>query len=249
MNIKNSKKSNRDNENHHDIIWNLLPWFVNNTLEHNEHKQVEQHLSECTLCQKELQTQRYLQSKLSTGESTSNGKINAFKNIMQRIDTNEIETQQTEKLHDNVIPIGRLLRNVRKYKFSSIPSSLAASFLVAITLGLFLIASDKEKTYTTLSDSQPNDYHSSDLMSTEVIDHQYLTRVIFDEKTTDAEIKSILDNFKGTVLAGPDSRGIYTIDFSKAAITLPQYQALLVKLKQHPTILLASAITKTNIKK
>ena len=34
----------------HQQIQLLLPWFLNQSLEHNEHQQVESHLGSCSLC-------------------------------------------------------------------------------------------------------------------------------------------------------------------------------------------------------
>ena len=41
----------------HAEVWNLLPWYVNGTLEADERKQVERHLTQCLTCRTEVAEQ------------------------------------------------------------------------------------------------------------------------------------------------------------------------------------------------
>jgi anti-sigma factor RsiW len=49
----------------HRATLELLPWYVNGTLEGGERAQVEAHLSACLPCRRELEAQRALQSAVS----------------------------------------------------------------------------------------------------------------------------------------------------------------------------------------
>ncbi len=229
MNIKSSTNSKNIQ---HDKIWDLLPWYVNNTLENFEKKQVEHHLANCTVCKQELHQQQQLQMNLLSDDTLSKSTISAFNKVMQRIDAQQLNSK-------NVVPVKRVSEQLKKYNTKPIVSSIAASFLVVIIISLFFNSSSNDKIYSTLSDT-PAKNSSLNGANNSI----YLTRVIFNKNTRKQDINQLFKYFQGEITHGPDKRGIYTIDFSKAVSSTVQYNALLNKLKQRPEILLVSAITK-----
>lgn len=232
MKMTSSKQSNNINNNEHDKIWNLLPWFVNNTLNGFEKKQVEHHLASCTLCKQEVHQQRQLQQDLISDDTLSKSTTSAFNNVMQRIEQHEVKSK-------NVVPFKLVSKQFNKYNRKPIISSIAASFLALVIIGLFFTSSNNEKIYSTLSDTPAqNSSLNTDNNSA------YLTRVIFNKNTSEHKINQLFEQFQGTLTSGPDKRGIYTIDFSKAVSSTAHYNALLLKLKHRPEILLVSKITK-----
>lgn len=62
----------------------LLPWLANGTLEDDERAWVEQHLGECTACQRELAWLQSLQSACSTDQATA-GSTRAWRRLRQRL--------------------------------------------------------------------------------------------------------------------------------------------------------------------
>jgi anti-sigma factor RsiW len=53
----------------HRATEELLPWYVNGTLETGERAQLEAHLAQCLRCRRELDAQRALQAVLASDES------------------------------------------------------------------------------------------------------------------------------------------------------------------------------------
>ncbi|MFV2060149.1 MAG: zf-HC2 domain-containing protein [Gammaproteobacteria bacterium] len=250
MKINSSISSNFNDGNNHDKIWNLLPWFINNTLKCNERTQVEQHVLKCSACQNELQEQRYLQNKLLENDKLPSQKINAFENVMSRIESDINDSKQSETKSGKIIPISNILQKIKKYKRYSIPSSIAATLLLTVTLSFMLSVSDKEKLFTTLTDS-PTEYptgnNSNELSNFSITKSLYLTRIIFKTNISTTKIKAVLNHFQGELVKGPDARNIYIFDFSKTINTAQQYQNLLARLQQHSSTLLVSAIVKPKL--
>lgn len=59
----------RSDDPAHRATEELLPWYVNGTLEADERAQLEAHLAQCLRCRRELDAQRALQAVLAKDES------------------------------------------------------------------------------------------------------------------------------------------------------------------------------------
>src|SRR5256886_13037108 len=69
----------------HKVADVLLPWFVNGTLDKDELAFVEQHLSECVRCQREVQWLRELRAAWLDGEATPSAPA-VFRNLRRQLD-------------------------------------------------------------------------------------------------------------------------------------------------------------------
>src|SRR5256885_11285951 len=69
----------------HKVADVLLPWFVNGTLDKDELAFVEQHLSECVRCQREVQWLRELRAACVDGEAAP-GASAVFRNLGRQLD-------------------------------------------------------------------------------------------------------------------------------------------------------------------
>lgn len=206
----------------HETIWELLPWFVNNSLETSEHRQVALHVTQCTLCQSEIRVQQRLQKQLLASETFPDKQEKAYQRVLEQI--------------HNVTPIKKLNNKQKYFKFQPVPLSLVASLFVAIVAGALFMGGEQQKNYSTLTDSGYSQNNSG----------QFLARVIFKQRTSQQKIKSLLAAYRAKIVAGPDVRGIYTVDFSDKMSVETRFNKLLSKLQQHNEILLVTAITKTS---
>src|ERR1700704_1184133 len=69
----------------HKVADVLLPWFVNGTLDEDELAFVQQHLSECVRCQREVGWLRELRDACVDGEAAP-GASTVFRNLRRRLD-------------------------------------------------------------------------------------------------------------------------------------------------------------------
>jgi anti-sigma factor RsiW len=69
----------------HKVADVLLPWFVNGTLDKDELAFVQQHLSECVVCQREVQWLRELRAACVDGEAAP-GASAVFRNLRRQLD-------------------------------------------------------------------------------------------------------------------------------------------------------------------
>ena len=69
----------------HKVADVLLPWFVNGTLEGDELAFVQQHLSECVRCQREVEWLRDLRAACADGESAPAASA-VFRKLRRQLD-------------------------------------------------------------------------------------------------------------------------------------------------------------------
>lgn len=60
--------NNELNTTQHNRVWDLLPWYVNETLSAEERSEVEAHLADCSSCRHELKIQKNLRQIVSESD-------------------------------------------------------------------------------------------------------------------------------------------------------------------------------------
>ena len=70
----------------HEQIGLLLPWFVNKTLDDNEHDTVKRHIAECSECQEEVALLTRLQSVVKSGAAKPIVPKPSVQNLMDSLD-------------------------------------------------------------------------------------------------------------------------------------------------------------------
>lgn len=114
MNEKFQNKYRLGHQVQHQTVWELLPWFVNDTLKSVERDMASEHLNSCLICRREL------------GALTSLADA-----VLQRVEDVGCE-QALASLHDRID---------EQPESSKIPWAVAASLMLMI--GLALITSNK----------------------------------------------------------------------------------------------------------
>lgn len=81
--------STSNSDNIHDQVFELLPWWANNTLSAEQHKLVANHIGQCTKCQSEIQFITSLNDEINVHAdatySVSADRNRDFNNVMQRV--------------------------------------------------------------------------------------------------------------------------------------------------------------------
>ena len=171
----------------HKVADVLLPWFVNGTLDKDELAFVQQHLSECVRCQREVQWLRELRAACIDGEAAP-GASTVFRNLRRQLDeprTGRGKEASLSKLWRPVPPWSRW--------------AMAAQLAVIVALGAVLLpATDGLVPYRTLG-ARSTAVPTSSLV------------VVFDPSTPESELRRMLRKAEARVADGPTQTNAYVL--------------------------------------
>lgn len=199
----------------HQAAEALLPWLVNGTLGHAERAVLEQHLRECARCQREFKLQRELQDAY-VDRATIPDAAPSFAKLSQRLDV--VESRWFR---------GRDLLGFCRRIQTGVWWALAAQMIVILGLGGLLISggTPDTKLYRTLSAPSVPRHAPGSLV------------VVFDPKTTEAELQRIVRHSGGRIVDGPSEAHAYLLEFPAG-----QQAAALGLLKAERAVVLAERL-------
>ncbi|HWZ74109.1 MAG TPA: zf-HC2 domain-containing protein [Casimicrobiaceae bacterium] len=172
----------------HKVADVLLPWFVNGTLDKDELAFVQQHLSECARCQREVQWLRELRAACVDGESAPGGST-VFRNLRRQLDEPRAGPGK-----------GASLRRLWKRAPPWSRWAIAAQLAVIVGLGAALVpATDGPTLYRTLGARNAPAAATGSLV------------VVFDPTTTESDLRRILRKAGARVADGPTQTNAYVL--------------------------------------
>jgi hypothetical protein len=208
----------------HQEFFQLLPWYVNKTLQDGELKAVEAHLSVCLVCKRELiQLQKLAQAVKKEG-CLDSAEQASFTRLKMRLHGQAQPSPQPVPLDQpqttvssNVKPLG----SARKQRWASSVSvlrhpalAMAAALLLTVTLLLPRHVENEAQlgnNFRTLSDAKPETVMNSNEI-----------RVVFAENVNQVQKDKILERIHGQVIDNPTAQGVYTVRLnSKVAVKRP----------------------------
>ena len=189
-------KSNLKQQNDHDSIKELLPWYVTGSLSENEVAIVKQHLSDCAECREDLSACRNLAGHPpETNEVWGPSPVH-FSGILNRID--ELETT----VEVNTIKAGKepgfLLKLVKS--FSNTPRSVQWTLALETAACFGLLLTLLTPLYKGLTDAQSYQTLSSGEEALKV--NGVLLRVMFADDLTTGELAVLLKQTEGQIRQG-----------------------------------------------
>ncbi len=174
----------------HRLAFELLPWFVNETLDHAERAQVEQHLQECAACRRELDWLRELSSVYPQSELAIDGEL-AFARLAPRLEPQNARRRQWSWFY-------RLFRaNPGWLKFA-----VAVQLGVIVALG-WALAVHEAPAYRPLG-ATPTRAAGSII-------------VVFDPTAHESDVRRILRAAGARVVDGPTAANGYVLDVAGTA--------------------------------
>lgn len=185
--------------NPHQDIEELLPWYANDTLTPHERLTVERHLEQCPVCRAELEQCRALATRLHEPcEDTWRLPAGHFDRLMADIDS---LTPPPAQAKNAAVWWQRILEGLQATP-APIRWTLAFQSLAVAGLLLALLPATplNDPGYETLSTS---DAH--------LTTGEPRLRVAFAEPMTVGELRTLLRDIDGQIVAGPTALGIYTI--------------------------------------
>jgi hypothetical protein len=172
----------------HQDVWEVLPWFVNGSLEDQELEQVERHLTDCAECRHEASELQQLARIMVGSGAPMVIPDEAFPELLSKIE--EAERRDS-------VPwsrwMGPFLRPV-----------LVAGLVVIVMLAALLWRQSvpaPPAAFQTLSDP-----------ATVVESPGLRVRMVFSSEVDEGTLRSLLLEVEGQIVGGPSPYGVYTVE-------------------------------------
>ena len=226
--------SDQSDGNDHQKVWEILPWYVNGTLEGHEHEFVARHILRCQSCADEVaRCQSVATAVRSSEKAARTPSPEHFARLMERIDRASASAAP-ERWR---IRVREWIEKIR-LAFQETPSlfrwALAAqtAAIVLLTAATIWQASVAPfSLYRTLSDAGSGPEAG-----------RVHLQVVFADDITEREIRRLLSNIRATIVAGPSPMAVYTVALAADDHEAPaQTQERLALLRAHPKVRLAEA--------
>ncbi len=223
---------NPDSDMHRDIE-DLLPWYANGTLNPAETEAVERYLAQHPDRRAELEQCRALADLIATHDSaTWQPAPGAFDRLMIDIDQLEASPSPTTAPAQAAPSLWRRLSEWLRNTPSPVRWTLAAESLALAALALVVLLPTSVPTdpgYETLSNREEPTLAAG-----------WRVRVVFDDQMRLGELRALLHNIDGRIVAGPTSLGVYTVAGGNAANGAPDRAA--ATLRDHALVRLVEPL-------
>jgi hypothetical protein len=226
--------SDQSDGNHHQKVWEILPWYVNGTLEGHEHEFVARHILRCQSCADEVvRCQSIATAVRSSEEAARTPSPENLARLMERIDRASASAAP-ERWR---IRVREWIEKIR-LAFQETPS-LFRWALAAQTAAIVLLAAAitwqasvaPSLFYQTLSDAGSSPEPG-----------RVTLQVVFADDITEREMRTLLSRIRATIVAGPSPLAVYTVALAADDRTAPApTQERLALLRAHPKVRLAEA--------
>jgi hypothetical protein len=201
-----------ENRPEHQEICQLLPWYVNGTLDELVRQKVDAHLVLCPVCRDELSFERRVFAKIDGETAIEYMPGPSLKRLHARLNT----------LQNKAVLPPEQSRNPTPWHVLAAASVVA----VVVTTGVLLIdrwvqyrAAAMQPVYSTATNSSPRPRD-------EVI------RAVFAPSVTLVELQAMLDEAQLRIVSGPSEAGVYSL----ASNSDKPVRTSLEQLRRHSTV-------------
>ncbi len=204
----------------HERAWDLLPWLVNGTLESPEREGVEDHVATCGQCRAEAERCRSLGELVRAAEVAPSPHPAQLARLLRRVD----ELEGASRRPGLVGWLGSSRVSLRW-------ALAAQAATLLLLLGVVFWPSAPPSRYRTLNDPP----------APAVVTHQ--VRVVFAPTTTETELRRLLLEVRGELIAGPSPLGAYTVAVPADGQGAEPMALVLEHLRASPRVRLAEPVT------
>jgi len=182
----------------HQEVWNLLPWYVNHSLDPAEQDFVRKHVKTCVTCRIEINQQQQLFEKMQQPDLLQQMSQVSFAQLKKRMqEQSKLSTfaEQDKPIREQKLFSHQLLGFV-KY------TALAASLLllaIPFMLSLPIDGPELKGEYRTLANPVEGEHKNN------------IIRIVFAEHSGTQQIEAILSGVSGHIIKGPSKNGIYEV--------------------------------------
>jgi Putative zinc-finger len=217
----------------HRECWELLPWLANESITGREAARLEEHVSECAECRRELELQRKLRSAMRAEEAVVIAPQTSLQKLIQRIEAEDIDAAAA--------PQGDL-RELSKLATPSAPAAphwprwftmaavVQGIVIAGLLASLWLLSHQtlREPRFTTLS-------------SPAFVAQGPVLRVVFAEHTSVDEINDMLRSIDAQIVAGPSEAGVYTLAVQADPAQPDRLGRALTRLRADPKVVFSES--------
>jgi anti-sigma factor RsiW len=207
----------------------LLPWYVNGTLEEAERSLVARHLESCTACHRELEELVDVKSRLQSMYARQFGpSADLARSVMARI-TKEGTGRHTREHHKTswLDGVDHWCRTLFMPRW--VPTLAAVLLVAQMALLVWVTVPSGEREAVSTRSVGPQ------------VARRTMVAVVFQASATEAQIRSLLRGIQGRLVDGPTEEGLFMIslptsDGSAAA-------SLAVLKERHDVVYSAELVT------
>lgn len=217
----------------HQEIIEILPWFVNGTLDSQEREAVEAHLPTCQECAQELEELFHDQAFwVELDQQTPQTLPSQLNQLHQQIEALEKEKNQKESLGTVFSEWLSKLTQLWEHSLTPVPTFaqavIAVQFVCILGLGVgFFSVWQQDRKFTTLTGG------------TSASTEKQVTTISlnFHETATIKEINKIITSIQGKLIEGPTSLGLYTVEIPIPPNNTKAIDAALRSLRENPEVI------------
>jgi anti-sigma factor RsiW len=206
----------QDSEMNHAAAWELLPWYVNDTLDQDERRAVHTHLQQCAECRHEEASCREMAAAVRSGHAAPSPHPAQLARLLERLDDPRPES-----------PLRAILAAPRGVRVA-----LAAQAAALVTLLAIVFWPATPAPYRTLE---------SPAASAVAAGGQQV-RLVFAAEATESEIRHLLLEVGAEITGGPSPLGAYTVTLPAAGPASEPLPVVLAHLRGHPRVRFAEPV-------
>jgi anti-sigma factor RsiW len=212
----------------------MLPWYENGTLDDRERASVEAHLMTCAACQAELARCHDLATAVRAAADGWEPSAEHFARVLARLDATAASARPRRGWWDTMCAQYERYRAMLHRTPPLIRWTLVTqSALTLVLAGILVWQAPRapEHFYRTLSSS-----------SDQAAQQRAQIHVVFADDITEKELRALLTEVRGTIVAGPSPLGVYTVAVALSGDAHALADLALATLRAHPKVRLAEAL-------
>ncbi len=195
----------KTNKNEHEIIAELLPWLVNDSLSDEESKRVDAHLQYCEKCRHEVNQLQAVNKHVAEKESQWQPSSAHFSSILSKVEGLEAVAPKQKKIKHNRWSgfVQNLLQTPTPVRWTLALESVAIVALLAVwNISPQGSLPSDAVFYQTLSDS-PQDKLTSNMSR---------VRLLLNDAMATAELTKLLQQTDAQIRQGPSELGLFIVE-------------------------------------
>ena len=210
----------------HQEVWDLLPWYVNHSLDPAEQDFVRKHVKTCVTCRIEINQQQQLLEKIQQPDLLQQVSQVSFAQLKKRMQ----EQSKLSAFAEQAKP--RQAQKLFSHQFLGFVkyTALAASLLLlAMPFMLNLPTDDPELKgdYRTLANPAEGEHKNN------------IIRIVFAEHSAAEQIETILNGVSGHIIKGPSKNGIYEVQIGNRQANSLEIDDAISQLRKNSLVVFA----------
>ena len=218
--IKTTSKSE------HQEVWNLLPWYVNHSLDPAEQDFVRKHVKICVTCRIEINQQQQLLEKIQQPDllqQVSQVTFAQLKKRMQEQSKLSAFAEQAKPKREQKLFSHQFLGFVKYTALAASLLLLAMPFMLNLPTNYPELKGD----YRTLASPAEGEHKNN------------IIRIVFAEHSGTEQIKAILNGVSGHIIKGPSKNGIYEVQIGNRQANSLEVNEAISQLRKDSLVVFA----------